>query len=211
MRTKPFISEASVAKPYRDPLKYSNREPSAAPSHTVALLKPFVDQSNFQFVESAHYKPFLRPQDYTLLDQYETHEGEVLEGNVHSSDGNEYHTIDETADAPGDTSYLPEQQSSDTNSSVFSGYAESLHPLVIDGVSLTTVEPALIINEIAVPVKSNKNLYALYYIGYKLWYIPVLFSIYHAIMMLFYLLTLLAKHYTAFPTNLQAAASSSLD
>lgn len=167
---------------------------------------------------------------FSLIDQDEDHSGEVIENNdqIEVEAQNQYHTIDENQilypfenvsySMDVEDSYFPEENQ---QSSTFKGYQDSYYS--------TSSPPALttdlIYTDILLPfkeehvmggaeinntmIKLKKNLYAFYYIGYKLWYIPLLFGVYHVTILIVYLLSLLAKHYLHFPSALHAAASSS--
>ncbi|XP_065206932.1 uncharacterized protein LOC135836195 [Planococcus citri] len=150
----------------------------------------------------------------------------------------EYYTINENeiySFPSNDSSYFPESyQFDDQHDDNFTGYPES-HQLTSSTTTeqsdhfngyfyhaptyLPPVENGVILQEFSnnnfisndtevVKVK-QQDLFAHYYIGYKFWYAFVVFAIYHTIMMGYFYLVTLVKHYSKFPAALHAAIANS--
>lgn len=103
------------------------------------------------------------------------------------------------------------QSTSTTEHSGYSYEAPSyLPPEESDGVLFDSSGAGLVpSNDTKVAKIKEHDLFSRYYIGYKLWYVALLFGIYHVIMVIFFFLTILSKHYSRFPAALQAAAANS--
>ncbi len=207
------------------------------PSHTIAIVTPYVNQSSFHSTASTFHEPFLDSGQFIHVDQEEDHAGEVFENVVDFSadDGqNVYHTIDEddvnfvadgSSPAVGSSlgddsvdSYLPQ---SSYESSNFTGYPDSYHStssVVLFTTDSSVLDVPLVFGNDTfeavsgqAPLIAQKNkLYSLFYIGYKLWYLPLLYAVYHTVLLLYFYFVKLARHYARFPAALKAAAASAM-
>lgn len=103
----------------------------------------------------------------------------------------------------------------------FTGYPTAVPPVKnftgYPNAAYTTPHPLFLTTELldlAAPQQQTDSqmtrdkLYALYHLGYKFWFGMLLFVIYHAIIVIVFYLSKLAKHYLRFPAAFQAAAAS---
>lgn len=194
--------------------------------HTIAIIKPWVNQSNLLAQDPLIYKPFLQPDQFALVDQIESHEGEVFENaeTQVGADASQYYTIDVNQELFGNLtddpdSYLPAHQEITSD---FTGYPAAMAPAKnftgYPNAAYTTPFPVLLTTELLhlvepeplkdTSIATKDKHFALYYLGYKFWYGMLLFAVYHGIMLIVFYLSKLAKHYSHFPATLQAAGAS---
>lgn len=145
----------------------------------------------------------------------------------------EYYTINENeiySFPSNDSSYFPDSYQFNDNEHYqdnFTGYPESHQltstteqsgyfyeapsylPPAENGLILLEPSDNLTSNDTKVVKVKEHDLFAHYYIGYKFWYAIVVFTIYHTIMLGYYYLVILVKHYSKFPAALQAAIANS--